>query len=77
MEHDLFQIMVQDPWKVDDTKLVGALYETRTQAAVVLTQQGFVMMSPDNQMWSNGATEAWIVKRPLNPVLGKEEVQLR
>ena len=72
----IYQISVSDPWLVEDTRIVGSCYDSVDAAEEELARHGF-LFSQDAGIWHNGSTEAWIVTRPLNPVLGVEEVQLR
>lgn len=72
----VFQISVHDPWLVEDTRIPGTCFDNKAAAEAMLDKKGFRFF-PDAGIWHNGRTEAWIITRPLNPVLGVEEVQLR
>lgn len=77
MPRIVYQITISNPWKTGDPTLSGACFPSIGLAADTLRQHGF-MYSEEANLWHNGATEAWIDRRPVyNVALGKEEVQLR
>ena len=79
MNSIIYQIKVSDPSKCGSPSLADACFYDQLDAAVSLVECDF-LYSEDSGLWSNGATEAWIVKLKMrkNEIhLGKQEVQLR
>ena len=69
----VFKICVSNP------ELNEACFSSIELAEGTLRENGFEY-SEDAELWHNGATEAWIVRRPVSDrviMLGVEEVQLR
>lgn len=79
MSKTVYQISGSNPQKFGNKDLYGACFSSFGLAADSLRENGFEY-SEEAELWHNGATEAWILRRPVRDrviMLGVEEVQLR